>query len=162
MTRIVYAVDIAAPANVVFDAVVDWRGQDRWIPLTTVRAGRNAGIAVGGEVAAYTGIGALGFLDTMTITRWDVPHRVDVLHTGSVVKGIGIMTVRSIGPNQSRFYWAEDLEIPLGMVGKIGWALIKPAFGVGMQAALKRFGELIEAGELGRPLSTVGVKYGPI
>ena len=39
MTRVVYSVDIAAPAQEVFNAVVDWRGQDRWVPLTTVRAG---------------------------------------------------------------------------------------------------------------------------
>ncbi len=32
MTRVVYSVDIAAPAQQVFNAVVDWRGQDRWIP----------------------------------------------------------------------------------------------------------------------------------
>ena len=149
MTRVVYAVDIKAPAEQVFAAVVDWRGQDRWIPLTTVRPGRQAGIAVGGEIAAYTGIGPIGFLDTMTITRWDVPTRVDVVHTGSVVKGIGIMTVKPLGPHESRFYWAEELEIPLGVVGRIGWELIKPAFGFGMQAALKRFGQLVEAGELG-------------
>lgn len=156
MTRVVYAVDIAAPAEVVFDAVVDWRGQDRWIPMTTVRAGRQAGIAVGGEVAAYTGIGPIGFLDTMTVTRWDVPHRVDVVHTGNVVRGIGIMTVRSLGPAQSRFYWAEDLEIPFGIAGQVGWALMKPAFGLGMRAALKRFAALVEAGELGQPISQLG------
>lgn len=156
MTRVVYAVDIAAPASVVFDAVVDWRGQDRWIPLTTVRPGRNAGIAVGGEVAAYTGIGALGFLDTMTITRWDVPHRVDVLHTGNVVRGVGIMTVRSLGTDLSRFYWAEELEIPLGVFGQVGWAMLKPAFGFGMKAALRRFATLVENGELGQPISRDG------
>jgi hypothetical protein len=155
MTRVVYSVDIAAPAQQVFNAVVDWRGQDRWIPLTTVRAGRQAGIAVGGEIAAYTGIGPIGFLDTMTITRWDVPHRVDVLHTGNVVKGIGIMTVRSLDAQHSRFYWAEELEVPLGIVGQIGWQLIKPGFGIGMKAALKRFANLVEQGELGLRFDTV-------
>ena len=152
MTRVVYSVDIAAPAQEVFNAVVDWRGQDRWVPLTTVRAGRQAGIAVGGEIAAYTGVGPIGFLDTMTITRWDVPHRVDVLHTGNVVKGIGIMTVRPIDAENSRFYWAEDLEVPLGIVGQIGWQLVKTAFAFGIKAALKRFANLVEKGELGHRL----------
>ncbi|MGB3674980.1 MAG: SRPBCC family protein [Candidatus Nanopelagicales bacterium] len=151
MTRVIYAVDVAAPAAVVFDAVVDWRGQERWIPLTTVRGGRNEGVGVGGEVAAYTGIGGFGFLDTMTITRWEVPHRVDVLHTGAVVRGIGIMTVRPLGADRSRFYWAEELEVPLGTIGQVGWALLKPAFGLGMKAALARFAALVEAGEIGQP-----------
>ena len=62
----------------------------------------------------------------MTSTRWDVPHRVDVLHTRNVVKGIGIMTVRPIDAENSRFYyWAEDLDVPLGIVGQIGWQLVK-------------------------------------
>lgn len=145
MTRVIYAVDIDAPAQAVFDAITDWPSQDRWIPFTTVRGGRNGGVGVGGEVAAYTGIGGFGFLDTMTITRWDSPHRVDVLHTGNVVRGIGIMAVRSLGPNRARFYWAEDLEVPLGTIGQLGWALVKPAFGFGMSAALRRFARLVEA-----------------
>ncbi len=157
MTRVVYAVDVAAPADVVFAAVVDWRGQDRWIPFTTVRAGRNAGIEVGGEVAAYTGFGPFGFLDTMTITRWDVPRRVDVLHTGSVVKGRGIMAVHPLGPDRSRFYLAEDLEIPFGAAGEFGWMLIKPVFGIGMKSVLMRFASLVESGELGQPLSSARV-----
>lgn len=151
MTKVIYAIDVAAPASRVFDAVVDWSGQDRWIPLTRVRSGRQLGVGVGGELAAYTGIGPVGFLDTMTITRWDVPARVDVLHTGSVVKGIGIMTVRRLDDKNTRFYWAEDLEIPLGVAGRIGWQLVKPAFGVGMKLALRRFARLIETGELGGP-----------
>lgn len=149
MTRVIYSVDVEASAEQVFAAVVQWSGQDSWIPFTTVRAGRNAGVGVGGEIAAYTGIGPIGFLDTMVITRWEVPRRVDVLHTGNFVKGIGIMTVRPLGPKRARFYWAEDLEIPLGALGQIGWQLVKPAFAVGMKAALGRFAHLVEQGELG-------------
>lgn len=155
MSRIVLAIDIDAPAARVFDAVVDWRGQDQWIPFTTVRAGKQAGIAVGGEIAAYTGLGGLGFLDTMTITRWDVPRRVDVLHTGMIVRGIGIMAVRPIDENSSRFYWAEDLEIPGGVVGALGWHLVKPAFRFGVAQSLKSFKKLVEAGQLGVEVSTL-------
>ena len=111
MTRVVYSVDIAAPAQEVFNAVVDWRGQDRWVPLTIVRAGRQAGIAVGGEIA-----------------------------------------VRPLDAENSRFYWAEDLDVPLGIVGQIGWQLVKPAFAFGIKAALKRFANLVEKGELGHRL----------
>ncbi len=158
MTRVVYSVDVDASAEQVFAAVVQWSGQDRWIPLTTVRAGRHAGIGLGGEIAAYTGIGPIGFLDTMVITRWDVPHRVDVLHTGNVVKGIGIMTVRPLGSDRARFYWAEDLEVPLGVLGQVGWQIVKPAFGIGMKAALNRFARLVEQGELGGTIADVSTK----
>lgn len=149
MTTVVYAVDIKAPAADVFRAVVDWPGQDQWIPLTQVRATAQAGVGVGGEIEAFTGIGKLGFLDTMTITRWDAPLRVDVLHTGAVVKGIGIMSVRPLTETTSRFYWAEELQLPLGPVGLIGWQFIKPFFGIGMRKSLGDFARLVERGELG-------------
>lgn len=149
MTRVVYSVDIGAPVERVWAAAVDWRGQDRWVPMTTVRAGKQSGIAVGGEIAAYTGVGPVGFLDTMTITRWDTGRRVDVLHTGSFVRGIGILAVKPLGANRSRFYWAEDLDLPLGIVGQIGWQFLKPGLSVVMRSALGKFASLVEAGELG-------------
>ncbi len=149
MTTVAYAVDIAAPAATVFRAVVDWPGQDKWIPLTQVRATVNNGVGVGGELEAFTGIGRLGFLDTMTITRWDAPYRVDVLHTGAVVRGIGVMSVKALDNETSRFYWGEELDLPLGPLGQIGWQFVKPAFGVGMRKSLRDFARLVEAGELG-------------
>ena len=111
MTRVVYAVDIKAPAEQVFAAVVDWRGQDRWIPLTTVRPGRQAGIAVGGEIAAWHRDRSDWFSRHDDDHRWDVPTRVDVVHTGSVGEGhrhhdgeaSGLTSRASIGPKSSRF-----------------------------------------------------------
>ncbi len=149
MTRVAYSVDINAPADDVFRAVVDWCGQDKWIPFTHVRPRQKAGIGIGGEIEAFTGIGRIGFLDTMTITRWDAPFRVDVLHTGAVVRGIGIMSVRPLSETTSRFYWGEDLDLPFGAVGLAGWQIFKPAFGVGMRKSLREFARLVERGELG-------------
>jgi len=149
MTTVAYSVDIDAPAADVFRAVVDWPGQDKWIPLTQVRATVKDGIGVGGEIEAFTGIGKLGFLDTMTITRWDAPLRVDVLHTGAVVRGIGVMSVRPLTETTSRFYWGEDLDLPLGPIGLVGWQFIKPVFGIGMRKSLNDFARLVERGELG-------------
>ncbi len=149
MTTITFSVDVDAPAQRVFNAVVDWRGQDLWIPATTVRPGKQGGIAVGGEISAVTGFGPISFLDTMTSTRWDDPVRVDVLHTGRVVRGIGIMRVQELGPDRSRFYWAEDLDLPLGVLGQVGWLVIKPAFALGMKVSLRKFASLVESGELG-------------
>lgn len=155
MKRIVFSVDVDAPADRVFAAVVDWRGQDKWIPLTTVTPGRHNGVGTGGELSAFTGIGRLGFLDTMIITKWDAPHRVDVRHTGAVVRGTGIMRVEKLSETTSRFYWAEELDLPLGIVGELGWELIKPAFALGMRQALRKFATLVESGEIGNELASV-------
>jgi len=150
MTRIVFSVDVNASADRVFAAMVDWSAQGRWIPATTVTPGRNEGRGVGGELSAFTGVGKVGVLDTMVITRWDTPERVDVLHTGRVVRGIGIMRVEVLDESTSRFYWAEDLDLPLGPVGRLGWPLVKPAFALGMRQALGKFASLVEIGELGQ------------
>ncbi len=155
MKRIVFSVDVNAPAERVFAAVVDWRGQDKWIPLTTVTPGRNDGVGAEGELSAFTGVGRLGFLDTMIITKWDAPHRIDVLHTGAVVRGTGIMRVEALNETTTRFYWAEELDLPLGLVGRVGWEVVKPAFALGMRQALRKFAALVESGELGNDHASV-------
>ena len=38
---------------------------------TEVRATEQGGVGVGGGIEAFTGVGRLGFLDTMVITEWD-------------------------------------------------------------------------------------------
>ena len=84
---------VDAPARVVWDYVTDWPRQGEWIPLTRVEAippGAPAR-AVGERIRAWTGVGPVGFWDTMTITAWqqegDGSARCEVLHTGRVVRG---------------------------------------------------------------------------
>jgi hypothetical protein len=152
MSRIAFAIDIDAPAEQVFAAVVDWRGQDRWIPATTVRVTNQAGIAVGGEIVAVTGVGLFSIVDTMVITRWDIPERVDVRHVGNIIKGIGIMRVIPISPERARFLWAEDIDVPFGLLGRSGWAVLKPGYAALIRRSLRKFAGLVESGELGTKL----------
>ena len=102
---------------------------------TRVEVRRGDGRSVGSELAAWSGAGPAGFWDTMTITRWESPYRVDVLHTGSVVRGTGTMEVLALPGDRSRFVWSEDLALPLGIVGRIGWPVVRPAFRVGVRRA---------------------------
>jgi hypothetical protein len=62
------------------------------------------------------------------------------------------MIVEPVGTNQARFRWAEDLELPLGVLGRIGWVFVKPGFVYGVRRSLKRFAALVEGGSLGRTL----------
>ena len=139
-----FSITIEAPQEAVFAAVVDWDNQGDWMLGTKVHAtaaGTSGvlGRGAGAEIAAFTGAGPIGFLDTMTITNWDEPHRVDVLHTGKVVKGTGTMLVERIDAGHSRFVWSEELELPLGALGRLGWPLVRPFFGVGIERSLRRF-----------------------
>jgi uncharacterized protein YndB with AHSA1/START domain len=141
-------VTINAPVDVVFEAFSQWEQQGQWMLGTRVEVRSGDGHSVGSELAAWSGAGPAGFWDTMTITRWEPPYRVDVDHTGSVVKGTGTMEVIALPGGRSRFVWAEDLELPWGALGRLGWPVARPAFLAGVRRSLKQFGRLVEAGQL--------------
>ena len=141
-------VTINAPVDVVFEAFSQWEEQGRWMLGTKVEVRVGDGRGVGSELAAWSGAGPAGFWDTMTITRWEPPYRVDVEHTGSVVRGTGTMEVIALPGGRSRFVWAEDLELPWGRLGRLGWPLARPAFLAGVRRSLKKFGRQVEAGAL--------------
>lgn len=139
-------VDVAAPAEQTWAGATDWAHQGAWMLGTTVRPTRAGGQGVGGAIEAFTGLGRLGFLDTMEITVWQPPARCHVLHTGRLIRGTGAFDVEPRGPRASTFLWREDLELPLGGFGRAGWPLVKPVFAAGVQASLRRFARWVEAG----------------
>ena len=124
---------IDAPVDRVFAAFSQWEQQGLWMLGTRVEVRVGDGHSVGSELAAWSGAGPLGFWDTMTITRWEPPYRVDVDHTGAVVRGTGTM---------------EVIALPMGALGRAGWPLAKPAFLAGVRRSLQQFGRLVEAGTL--------------
>ncbi len=151
MSEVRASVDIQAPVSEVFAAFTDWTSQGEWMLGTRVDVVQGDGRSIGSELSAFTGthLGfAVGFLDTMIITRWDDPYRVDVLHTGRFVRGTGVMEVIALADGRSRFLWSEDLDLPLGYAGKLGWPLVRPAFVAGVNHSLRKLGSLIEQGIL--------------
>jgi uncharacterized protein YndB with AHSA1/START domain len=129
---------VDAPVDVVWDAVTDWAGQSDWMLGTRVWATEQDGVGIGGGVAAFTGVGRLGFLDTMVITGWDPPFRCDVRHTGRVVRGTGTFEVLALPHDRSRFVWSEELDLPLGRLGRMGWPVVRPAFALGVRRSLDK------------------------
>lgn len=154
-THLELAIDIAAPVDRVWAAITDWPTQGRWMLGTTVEVTGGDGRSAGSTLAAFTGARAagipLGFLDTMTITTWQPPHRCDVVHTGRLVRGTGTMLVEANGPQSSRFTWIEDLDLPLGALGRLGFPVVRPAFVAGVRASLAAFARLVESGDLPAP-----------
>jgi len=145
------AVDVVvdAPPEAVWTAVTDWPRQSEWMLGTKVWSTDQDGVGVGGGIEAFTGVGRVGFLDTMVITEWDPPRRCVVQHTGRVVKGLGIFEVVALPEGRSRFVWAEELEVPLGIVGKAGWPLVKPGFAWGVRRSLNKLARDVEAENAG-------------
>lgn len=132
-------VDVDASPERVWRAVVDWPAQADWMFLTRVVATRGDGHAVGDELSAFTGLGPIGFLDTMRITAYDAPRRVVVEHTGKIVRGQAAFEVIPLGPDRARFVWSEWLELPLGFVGELGFALLRPLFLLPLRWSLAKF-----------------------
>jgi carbon monoxide dehydrogenase subunit G len=135
-------VAVAAPPETVFEAVSDWEAQSEWVALTTVTV-EPGGHRVGERLTAVTGLAGLAFSDPMEVTCWEPPRRVVVRHLGRVVRGTGTFTV-SPAPGGAWFTWAEDLDLPLGAVGRLGFALVRPAFELMLRRSVARLGRRVE------------------
>lgn len=148
MTRVELSepVDVAAPAEVVWQTVTDWASQGEWMLGTRVRpTGGGDGRRLGATLEAVTGIGPVGVTDRMEIVEWTPPRRCVVRHLGRVVRGEGVFEVLPLGPERARFRWSELLDLPLGRLGALGWPLVRPAFRAGMAFSLRRVERRCEA-----------------
>lgn len=144
MTKQVSAsITINTDQKTVFDIVTDWNQQEKWVALTKVRGVGDDSKREGGKIEAFTGVGSLGFIDTMTITKWEQNKLCEVTHTGNVVRGKGVFEVSTHG-SSTVFTWSEYVEVPLGFLGSIFWPLIEPFVGFGMKLSLRKFKRLVE------------------
>ncbi|MBB2913705.1 uncharacterized protein YndB with AHSA1/START domain [Streptosporangium becharense] len=141
-SRISVSADAHARPEQVFSVLTDWPRHDEWMILTRARVTAGDGRGVGSRLAAFTGVGPVGFLDTMEITEWDPPRRVGVRHTGRLVRGTGTFRVLPREGGGSTIVWEEDLRIPLGPVGLLGWRLLAPLAAALLRLSLRRLGDL--------------------
>ncbi|MGH3735730.1 MAG: SRPBCC family protein [Micromonosporaceae bacterium] len=135
---------VDAPAGTVWRVLTDWERQSEWMVGTTVRLTRGDGHSIGSELAARTGVGPVGFTDTMEIIMWEPPRRCEVLHTGRLVRGVGSFTVEPASAAAATVVWTERLDLPLGVLGRWGWPLVRPAFRAGVRRSLTRLARLCE------------------
>ena len=148
MEHIELEVLIQAPAQKVWDGITNWQAQSKWMLGTKVWPVDGDGTGVGGKIEAFTGVWRIGFLDTMEITAWDPPRLCDVNHTGRVVRGTGTFEVVATSESTSKFIWSEDLDLPLGLLGKVGFFFVKPGFVYGVRKSLEKFASQVEQGKL--------------
>ncbi len=136
-------VAVAAPPEAVFAAVADWEGQSAWVAFTTVTADGGPH-RVGERLLAVTKVAGVGFSDPMEVTRWEPPRRVDVRHHGRVLRGTGSFLVEP-APGGAWFVWSEDLDLPLGAAGRLGFAVVGPVFRLMLRRSLRRLARMVEA-----------------
>lgn len=135
--------EVNAPAELVWRRVTDWAGQGDWMLGTRVAVTHGDGRSVGSRLRAVTGVGPVGFTDTMEIVEYveHGPWRAVVRHTGKVVRGDGVFEVVELGAARSRLLWSELLDLPLG---RAGWPLVRPAFRAGVVHSLRKLARLCE------------------
>ncbi len=121
---------------------MDWDRQSEWVLGTRVGVTGGDGSSVGSTVAAVTGVGPLGVRDTMEIVEWRPPRRCVVRHTGRIVRGLGVFEVTARNGGGSVFSWTEELELPLGVLGRLGWPLVRPAMHGALALSMSRFARL--------------------
>lgn len=150
------------PASVAWRAVVDWPGQSRWIPFTTVEVqptaehgARDQGIGV--LVHAWSGIRVgplrLGLLDRFVVTGWqepggdgldgDGPGEVEVLHLGPGFTGVGTIRVLSVAAG-SIITVTESFLPPGGAAAALIVRPLLPALRAGLTLSLRRLAALLE------------------
>ena len=138
---------INAPAEKVWSAIADWEGQSKWMLQTKVIRTSEIAEGVGVQIEAFSGplhriyprFKFLGLVDLMEVTRWEPPHRCDVIHYGKVLKGTGAFEVISLDSDHTTFHWSEEVIAP--------WILFiaaKPFIWLGVKISLARFARLLE------------------
>lgn len=132
-----------------FAAMVDLAAQERWMIATRlypVESGAPVPL-VGSRVAAFTGVGGLGLLDTMTVTAYEPPRRWVVAKDGALLRGVGTMAVQPIAGG-CRASWTNELTLPYGMLGRLMFLVAGPIARAALRACLRRLARQLQAGAL--------------
>ncbi|HSK27654.1 MAG TPA: SRPBCC family protein [Jiangellales bacterium] len=147
MSRDGFVVEVAAeaPAQAVWDGLVDWERQGEWVLGTRVRAMSQGGQGVGARVEAFTGLGPVGVPDTLVVEQWDPPRACRVRHLRYLVRGPAGFEVVPLGPARSRIVWWEALEPPFGPLGRLAWPVVERVLAYGFRRSLSTFAAQVAA-----------------
>ena len=137
----------AEPARV-WQVLIDWAGQSRWIPLTTVDVISDQDQGVGVRAVSLSGfrLGPLpiGLLDHFIVTRWAPPRMLEVAHLGPYFTGTGVFRLEAAGGGT--LVTATEVFQVLG--GKPVEALVRlflPLMRIGFRRTLRGLGAIAEA-----------------
>lgn len=124
----------AEPARV-WQVLVDWAGQSRWIPFTTVDVVSDHDQGLGVRAVALSGfrLGRIpvGLLDNFVVTGWRPAKELEVLHLGPYFTGEGAFLLE---PHHggTRVTATEVFSLPGGKpieaIVRLGLPLMRAAF----------------------------------
>ena len=154
--RLEVAAKVAAPVTRVWEELIDWPGQSRWIPLTRVRILSDHETGLGVRAAALSGFWLgrlpLGLLDRFVVTGWLPPKsgadgqpraELEVLHLGPYFTGVG--TFRLNGHETgTTVTCVEVFDLPGGRILNPVGRLLMPLLRWGFRASLRKFAAVCE------------------
>lgn len=124
----------AEPARV-WQVLIDWAGQSRWIPFTTVDvvSDHDQGIGVRAVVLSGFRLGRIpvGLLDNFVVTGWRPAKELEVLHLGPYFTGEGVFRLE---PHHggTRVTATEVFSVPGGKpieaIVRLGLPLMRAGF----------------------------------
>lgn len=141
---------VNAPVTAVFAAMTDWPAHGAWMRGTSLRVTRGDGRSVGSELAARAGIGPVAVVDTVEITRWEAPWRIELQRHGPLAQGTLTGEVVELPGGRARLVWTERLSLPVRPVSRWGWPVLRPVVSWGLSRSLATLGRMVETGRLPR------------
>ena len=150
--RVEVSAEVDAPVTAVWDELVDWAGQSRWIPLTTVRVttDRRTGLGVRAEALSGVWLGRIpfGLLDRFIVTSWSAPvgdaAELEILHLGPYFTGEGVF--RLVGyDGKTMVACTEVFSVPGGRPVEWLARLALPALRAGFASSLRTLAAIAEA-----------------
>ena len=150
-TRLEVGTTVAADLERVWDVLVDWHGQARWIPLTTLQVHSPHQRGLGVRIAALSGFWLgrlpLGLLDHFVVTGWSPPTagraELEVLHLGPYFTGEGVFRLSAAG-GRTVVSCVELVTVPGGPLTNRLVALALPLMRLGFRQSLRQLAAVCE------------------
>ena len=155
MTAVQASVLVRAAPAAVWDVLVDWPGQSRWIPFTTVDVvgDRDRGIGVRAVALSGRRLGRIpvGLLDRFVVTGWTAPTgrgaaELEVLHLGPYFTGVGVFRLEPASGGTA-VRCTEVFEVPGGRLVEVPVRAVLRVLERGLQRSLRSLAAIVEAGQ---------------
>lgn len=137
---------IQAPVERVWEVLIDWEAQPRWMVdarsvavLTPHREGLGVVLRCRTVIA-----GGLVVTDDMETTEWSERSTIGVRHLGRLIRGVGAFDLEPTAEG-TRLVWWEEFDPPLGRIGElVAGAAVVPLVNRVFRSSLARLKALCE------------------
>jgi Polyketide cyclase / dehydrase and lipid transport len=131
VARIEATTHIEVEPQRVWDVLVDWEAQPRWMVdarSVEVTGDERSGTDV--TLLCMTDIAAgLVVRDPIRVTEWDEPRILGVAHLGELIRGVGAFELDPT-PHGTAIVWWEEFVAPFGALGEaVADAVVVPYTG---------------------------------